>query len=210
MHSLYTSAIFLPSVALGALVCRPEGPVLPKVPLSSLSSSPIFAAAANNLTSTLDAALDGSISAGWDTVNSSFSIALVSANQDDPGVPLWEYHHLSEANVNGTKELDRDSQYLIGSISKAVSDYIMLQTGIDIDRPVTEFLPVLAEPGSRIEWEDVSLRMLASHLAGAPTNCKSSSPSSWNFDRELTIWYKTDFPSITISRKSSWPTVCLL
>jgi CubicO group peptidase (beta-lactamase class C family) len=173
MHSSYISAFFLPSVALGALSCRPEGPVLPKVPLSSISSSPIIAAAAANLTSTLDAALDGSINAGFDTVNASFSIALVSAHQDDPGVPLWEYHHLSEANVRGTKELDRDSQYLIGSISKAVSDYIMLQTGVDIDRSVTEFLPVLAEPGSRIEWKDVSLRMLASHLSGAPTNCES-------------------------------------
>lgn len=176
MRSLFLSALF-PSLALTTttttLACRPEGPVFPKLPLSTLSQSPLLAAAAANLTEILDAALEGSIQAGWATANASFSLALVSAHQDQPGVPLWEYHHRAEANTEGTDVVDRDSQYLIGSISKVVSDYVMMQVGVDIDAAVTDFLPVLAEPGSSIQWEHVSLRMLASHLAGAPTNCKS-------------------------------------
>lgn len=172
---MYSRSIYtvLPTLASAALLCRLEGPVLPKVPLTSLSSSPILEAAAANLSATLDAALDGSITAGFETANSSFSLGLISAHQsEDAGIPLWEYHHLGEANTQGTKDIDRDSQYLIGSISKAISDYIMLRSDVDIDTPVTEFLPVLGEEGSLIEWKDVSLRMLASHLAGAPTNCK--------------------------------------
>jgi actin-related protein 6 len=168
----FLSILVLPSLGSAALNCRPEGPVLPKPSLHSLSSSPILSAAAAGLASELDAAIAGSISAGWETSNVSFSLALVTADQEEPGVPLWEYHHLAEANTRGTTELDRDSQYLIGSISKLVSDYIMLQSGVDVDAPITKYLPKLEEPGSIIRWEDVSLRILATHLSGAPVNCK--------------------------------------
>ena len=165
------AAFFLPSLALAALTCRPDGPVLPKPYLSSLKSSNLLAEAAANLTSSLDDAIAGSINAGWDTKNLSFSLAFISADQKDPAVPLWEYHHLAEANTRGTKTIGRDSQYLIGSISKLISDYVLLQSGVDLDMPVTDHLPKLA--GSKFGWEQVSLRMLASHLGGAPTDRKS-------------------------------------
>ena len=175
--TIFWAGLALPSLGMTALDCRPEGPVLPKPSLTSLKSSPILADAANDLSSKLDKAVKGTIKAGWDTANTSFSLALVSIDQQDAGAPLWEYHHLGEANTKGTKDLDRDSQYLIGSISKAISDFVMLQTDVDIDAPVTEFLPKLRGEGEEeeedpmIQWGEVSLRMLASHLAGAPTNC---------------------------------------
>lgn len=169
----FLSALAVPPLATAALNCRPEGPVVPKPVIPRLESSRILSAAAANLSSTLDDAVSGSITAGWETSNVSFSLALVSADQGDPGVPLWEYHHLAEASTNGTTDINRDTQYLIGSISKLISDYVLLQTGVDIDAPVTEYLPQLGEPGSKVQWEDVSLRMLAEHLAGAPTNCLS-------------------------------------
>lgn len=173
MHSLLHYAA-LPALVSASLPCRLEGPVLPQIPLASLSSSSIIQEAAANLSATLDAALEGTINAGWETANASFSLGLVSAHQDGgPGIPLWEYHHLAEANTRGTDVIGRDSQYLIGSITKAISDYIMLQSGVDIDRPVTDYLLVLGEDGSRIQWRDVTLRMLASHLAGVPVNCTS-------------------------------------
>lgn len=152
-------------------MCRPEGPVVPKPSLASLKSSTIVSEAAANLTAILDDAISGTINGGWDVKNGSFSMALVSADQCNAGVPIWEYHHLAEANTRGTKKLDRDSQYLIGSISKLLSDYVMLQTDVDIDRPITEFLPTLKEPGAMIQWGEVTLRMLGEHLAGVPANC---------------------------------------
>jgi CubicO group peptidase (beta-lactamase class C family) len=167
------SALLLPTLgAATTLPCVPEGPVVPKPSLSTLSCAPVLDEAVANLSAALDAALSGTINAGWATENASFSIALVSKDQPEPGVPLWEYHHLAEANTQGTTELTRDSEYLIGSISKLLSSYIMLMAGVDVDAPVIEYIPELAEPGSLIHWENVTLRMLASHLSGAPANCK--------------------------------------
>lgn len=179
----WVSALSLPCICTAALNCRPDGPVFPKPPLSGLSSSEILAEAAANLSSTLDDAVAGKLEAGWETSNVSFSLALVSADQQDPGVPLWEYHHLAKANTRGTKKLDRDSQHLIGSISKAISDYVMLQSGVDIDVPVVDYLPRLKGPETMIQWGDVTLRMLASHLAGVPTNCKSPTQAEKNWLR---------------------------
>lgn len=166
------TSLFLPlfsGLASAALICRPEGPVLPK---PTLQDTPAFNDAAANLTKTLDAAVSGAIKAGWPVENVSFSLAVVSKDQKDPGVPLWEYHHLAANNVNGTKELDRDSQYLIGSVSKVISDYILLKSEVDIDAPVTKYLSKLKDSASRIHWEDVTLRMLASQISGAPENCE--------------------------------------
>jgi actin-related protein 6 len=146
--------------------------VVPKPVLPSLDSSQLLSDAAANLSSILDNAIAGSINAGWDTSNVSFSLALVSKDQEHPGVPLWEYHHLSKANTEGTKELGRDAQYLVGSVSKLVSDYVLLQTGVDIDVPVTTYIPELGKPGSKIKWDGITLRMLGSHLAGVPANCQ--------------------------------------
>ncbi|KAF4425043.1 Beta-lactamase 3 [Fusarium acutatum] len=149
------------------LKCRPEGPVLPRP--TALTKSPIFQAAAANLTETLNAALLGSITAGWPINNVSFSLAVVSTDQEDPGVPIWEYHHLAATNTEGTKKLDRDSQYLIGSITKVFTDYVLLKSGMDLDAPITEYLLEL-DGTSKIQWRDVTLRMLASYLGGTPAN----------------------------------------
>lgn len=138
-----------------------------------LTESPIFQTAASNLTKALDAAVSGLIGAGWTMENSSFSLAVISHDQENAGVSIWEYHHLSPENTRGTKSLDRNSQYLIGSISKVTTVYILLKSGIDLDAPVTGFLPTLDDPNSTIPWQNITLRMLASHLGGAPVNCTS-------------------------------------
>lgn len=160
-----------PSIVTPALNCRPEGPDVPKP--TCLTESPIFQTAASNLTKALDAAVSGSIEAGWAMENSSFSLAVISHDQENAGVPIWAYHHLSPENTRGTKSLDRNSQYLIGSISKVTTVYILLKSGIDLDAPVTEFLPTLDDPNSTIPWQNITLRMLASHLGEAPVNFKS-------------------------------------
>lgn len=158
----------LPSLTSALLNCRPDGPVLPKP--TSLQNSSIFKSAATNFTKTLNDAVNGTIAAGWAVKNVSFSLAVVSLDQTDPGVPIWEYHHRAETSVNGTKKIDRDSQYLIASISKVFTDYILLLSGVQIDDPVTKFLPKLGDKNPKMHWQNVTLRMLASHLGGVPAN----------------------------------------
>lgn len=157
-------------VAHGALECRPVGPSVPRA--RNLAGSQVLTDAAENLKSALDQAVAGEISAGWAVENASFSLALVDYNQDDPGIPLWEYHHLAEGNVNGTKKLDRDSQYLIGSVTKVFSALVMLLSDVQLDAPITEYLPALSNGSSTLAWDDATLRSLANHVSGAPTNCK--------------------------------------
>ena len=164
--------------ALAALECRPDGPTVPRA--RHLAGSSFLTDATKNLTTTLDQAVAGEIAAGWAVKNASFSLALVDYNQDDPGIPLWEYHQLAEGNVNGTKKLDRDSQYLIGSVSKVFSTLVLLLSDVQLDAPVTKYLPELSNVSSTLTWDDITLRSLANHLSGAPTNCKlltSFSPS---------------------------------
>jgi len=162
---MFSSILVLLAASASALKCHLEGPILPKP--TSLSTSLIFTSAALNLTNTLNAAISGNITAGWPVNNVSFSLAVVSADQHEP---IWEYHHLA-ANTRGTKKLDRDSQYLIGSISKIFTAYLLFKSGLDLDTPVTDVLPELGGE-SGVEWKDVSLRMLASYLSGSPANCK--------------------------------------
>lgn len=159
---------------LAALDCRPEGPILPRP--TSLISSPTFQSALANLTSALDSVISNKTRAGWDVYNTTFSIGLVSGtdgrNTSQPQ-PLWEYHHLGEGNVNGTRKVDGNSQYLIGSVTKVFTDLVVFKSGVDLDAPVTKYLPELNDWGmGEIKWNEITVRSLGEHLSGLPSNCK--------------------------------------
>lgn len=158
------------------LECHPEGRIVPRP--HHLAKSESFQTALKKLTSTLDGAATGKINGGWDVKNVSMSVGVVSLDQEESNKPLWEYHHLASGNTNGTKEIDRNSQYLIGSVSKVVSDLILLRSDLNIDDPITKYLPTLANSSSLIEWNNITLRALASHLAGMPPNCELPHPIS--------------------------------
>ena len=166
---LIPSLLALVRTAHGILACRPDGPVVPAP--RNLSNSAILKRVGADLTAALDKAVKGEIKAGWPVENVSFSLGLVSLGQKDAGIPIWEYHHLSPKNVNGTKKADRDSQYLIGSVTKVLSDAIVLKSGIELDDPITKWLPQLNNASSLISWNNITIRALASHLAGIPPNC---------------------------------------
>lgn len=72
--------------------------------------------------------------------NASLSLALLGLDREDPAVLLWEYHHLAEANINGTQDLDREPQYMIGSVTKLFADMALLKSGVILDDPVANFL----------------------------------------------------------------------
>jgi CubicO group peptidase (beta-lactamase class C family) len=171
MFRTVKGAFVAQTIVAAALECHPQGPIFPRS--SSLTQSRVFQDALSNLTQIFDSATKGDIKTGWDTRNVSMSIGIVTLDQAEPSLPAWEYHHLASGNTNGTQHVDRDSQYLIGSVSKAISVAVTLRSGVDLDKPVTQYLPSLADPESLISWENITLRALASQLSGIPPNCMS-------------------------------------
>ncbi|KAL2798300.1 beta-lactamase/transpeptidase-like protein [Aspergillus keveii] len=152
--------------------CPPDGPLLPRP--TDLANSKHIQDVAKDLNARLDSALKGEIEAGWIVENVSFSLALVSpygpSGSSDNIVPFWEYHHRGENNEQGVTEVNGDTQYLIGSVSKVFSDLMLLRSGVDLQAPVTDFLPQLNSSRSKTRWEDITLEMLADHMAGIPPN----------------------------------------
>ncbi|KAA8643602.1 hypothetical protein EYZ11_006952 [Aspergillus tanneri] len=147
--------------------CPPDGPLLPRP--SNLAQSPDFQSAAKNLTSALDAAVGGTLKAGWNVDNVSFSLAVVSPNGPQSiNQPLWEYHHHARNNTQGVKTVTRDTQYLVGSISKVFSALVLLRSGVDLQLRVTDFFPELKQ--SRIAWDEITLDTLVEHSAGISPN----------------------------------------
>jgi CubicO group peptidase (beta-lactamase class C family) len=169
VNLLLPLSVFLLPSALG-LECRPKGVIFPRP--RNLEQSETFQNALDTLTTTLNAAFNGDIRAGWDIRNVSLSMALVGFDQTESSTPVWEYHHLASGNVNGTKSLDKHSQYLIGSVSKVITDAILIRTGVNMDDPVIKYLPVLNNNTALIDWNNISLRALGGHLAGIAPNCK--------------------------------------
>ena len=164
LRFLQFSFSFLAAAALTG--CPPDGPLLPH-PRNLLNSS-AFQNATISLEHSLEAALNGAINSGFSVPNTFFSIGLVSF--DSPtSQPIWVSHHRGSANINGTERVDGDSQYLIGSLSKVVSDLLYLRTGIDFSTPIVKCLPELAED-ALISWQDINVASLADHLGGIPPN----------------------------------------
>ncbi|KAK4141531.1 beta-lactamase/transpeptidase-like protein [Dichotomopilus funicola] len=162
------ASLLLALPAVYAFECRPEGRIVPAP--RDLTKSKVFKDALANFTASLDGVFKGKVRVGWETKNVSLSMGLVHTGQDKPTKPLWEYHHLGSANVNGTKHLDRHSQYLVGSVSKVITDAILLRSGVDPDTPVTKYLTKLNASESIIDWNSITLRALGGQLSGIPAN----------------------------------------
>ncbi|KAF3170553.1 hypothetical protein EYR41_010808 [Orbilia oligospora] len=149
--------------------CAVEGALLPRP--RNFCNHPAFKSSTSKLSAYFNAAVSGNISAGFNTINTSFAVAFVSLDHSNSAnKPIYTYTHLSPANKEGTKEIDGDSQFLIGSISKLFSDVVLLKSGVDLDHKVTKYLPELRKKESLIRWEDVTLRDLGEHLAGMGPN----------------------------------------
>ncbi|KAK0610833.1 beta-lactamase/transpeptidase-like protein [Immersiella caudata] len=164
---LFHILALLPALQL-VLACHPEGPPVPRP--RNLKQAKTLQDALSGLSKIFDDALAGKINAGFDIHNISFSIGITSHDQPLSDPLIWEYHHLSPSNFNGTKSIDRHSQYLVGSISKAITDTVLLRSGINYEDPITKYLPSLANKESLTAWEDITLGALAGQVAGIVPN----------------------------------------
>lgn len=103
----------------------------------------------------------------------SFSLGMFSTSEDNL---LWEYHHTSAGVANstyGVQEVDADSIYRIGSISKLLTIYLWLISDGDRrwNHPITDYLPGLLEVsnsgnGVTPDWESITVGDLAGQMAG--------------------------------------------
>jgi CubicO group peptidase (beta-lactamase class C family) len=157
---------FLPILASFAILplapaspCPFPGPDLLQPRL--LSSSSLILSALENLTSILDSAVAGDIDASFLVNQTSFSIAITDARHQ-----LWSYHHTAPTTTNGTHSVGDHSQYRIASITKMITDLLLLRLGLDLEDKITEYLPGLKEGKGGIKWERITLRDLGSHMSG--------------------------------------------
>lgn len=193
MHSfLIAASSLLVHTTLAAFATPLLGPTYPP-PTDLTSSSSSFLKAWQNLTSTLDhlVAADTTVEGDFHDLGSyTFSIQAFSLH-DTSAVQTLQYHHTgvdvsNTSNVsNSVHQVNANSVYRIGSVSKVFSVYLtLLEIGPQYwDRSIVDFVPGLVSsdngrshnPITDTNWTGVTLGALAGQVAGilrgvAPSN----------------------------------------
>ena len=183
--SLFRSLIFalsaLASVA-STLNCPILGPVFsPPMRLDSSALQNAF----QNLTEILNQAIAvGNSTHGPVDNNTSYAVQFFSSYGAEPAFE-WYFTPPSIRNGSfGTKNVDGNSIFRIGSITKLFTAYALLAELGDTywDQSVAQVLPELdmqaqesdSNPINFLQWKDVTLGALASHLAGVTRQLDSS------------------------------------
>ena len=137
-------------------------------------------AAFQNFTSFLqgrDAAAEGQ--------QNSYSLEIFSASET---TSAFTYHHtapnLASFNSTGVTEVDGNSVYRIGSLTKLFTIYTFLIEAGDIhwNAPITNYVSELKEIAAnksgdaidKVSWDDITIGALATHLAGISSDSKQN------------------------------------
>ncbi|SPO05485.1 uncharacterized protein DNG_08172 [Cephalotrichum gorgonifer] len=162
--ALQLLAMVAPAEAKRKYPCPPLGPVLP-APLSP-SSSPSVAAA-------IDLAKDWFAELTADFEGTAVSLTVKSIHED---APLLDLHHTpSVSNNRSVAEVNAQTIYRVASVSKIFSSLLPLIAEINLDDPVTKYLPELKELQDQqevvnelttIAWDDITVGSLANHMSG--------------------------------------------
>lgn len=149
--------------------CPPLGSVLP--PPKRPSQHPAAKAAIQGIIQSLEAQTEG-------FSYSAVSVGVRSIYEDEP---FLDFHHTppDPASKRGAKEVDDSTVYRLGSVSKLFTVLAALKLAengvLKMDDPVGRWIPELlgrdTDPESddeldRIEWKDVTVEAVASHLSG--------------------------------------------
>ncbi|KFX98372.1 hypothetical protein O988_04372 [Pseudogymnoascus sp. VKM F-3808] len=175
--------LFLLSTCSTSVLADLLGPSY-EAPVDLASNKSLVSAAWRNATATLQTY----IKHGSETSkivaamkNITFSAGLFSL--EDAGASKLQFHYTSPeiANApNGTHKVDGDTIYRMASVTKAftVLAGLLEVNSTDWDRPLTDFIPTLAEyakknPGEDdpihiTQWDKVTLSALAAQIAGIP------------------------------------------
>jgi CubicO group peptidase (beta-lactamase class C family) len=126
---------------------------------------------------------DGAGKLGIDFQNTSFSIDVYSASEQQS---TFNYHHAAprlKEHGYGTQTINDTTVYRIGSISKLLTAYLyLLEVGdASFNDPVTRYVPELdvlsaknaASPLEHVDWRNITIGALATHMAGIPRDFPS-------------------------------------
>ena len=155
--------------------CPPLGPVFP----------PLHRPSENRLIQTIVKDIEYGLSVETAYEKTFVSISLTSIHED---VPLLDVHHTPPVRDKaGTSHVKSDTMYRIGSISKVftVLTALLQNDKINWATPVTEYLPELknvvqeqgdgGDNGFGVNWDQVTVEALATHLAGIGRECRQAS-----------------------------------
>lgn len=181
MSGFLRSAIFLLTAtsavaSLGTQPCPLYGQNYP-APTGLSTSKYVEAATESVLNQLLKATNETTAYGPLDTTTTAFSMDFYSLDDEDA---LFNHHHMGaqllDERTAGVEEVDSDTIYRVGSVSKLWTVYLYLLAAGDQtwNDPITEFIPELHEiaqtqgfdPTSDVDWESITVGALASHLAG--------------------------------------------
>jgi hypothetical protein len=160
--------------------CPWYGPVFP--PPTKLASSATFQTALQKLKSAYDVGLiAGNSSTGTIPGSSVVGVHIFSVDSEEP---IFEYYHDSPIlnTTVGVKTLDGDAIIRVGSISKLLAVYLLLNEAGDgwWDVPIADVIPELngdkkwkEDDIDFVDWDAVTIGALAGQNSGLPAYCKS-------------------------------------
>jgi len=162
--------LFRPLVLLGALAglslgqdCPIYGPAYPEV------DNPGSAAAFSAARAAFETEIKNGLASGQLDNTTSFVVQVFSRHSEKT---LYEHYH--------GPSVGPETLFRIASVSKLVSVYTtLIELGDKYwDEPVTKYVPELARlkvrnPVYDVDWSQVTLGDLASHMGGIPRDCAS-------------------------------------
>jgi CubicO group peptidase (beta-lactamase class C family) len=177
----------LPSLILGALIplswakanCPLYGPLFPRP--TNLLQSPIIESVGATLTDLFFRHIDNDTAVGSNYF--SYAVEVFTGSEDKP---LWSHYwtapSLKESNTSGVTNVDTNTVFRIGSVTKIFTVLTFLATvgdGIWND-PLTKHLPEIEEiaksaSGSPIftpDWDEITVGSLASQTSGLIRDCR--------------------------------------
>lgn len=182
---LFAIASQLPSLARAVSNCPLAGAEFP--PPQTLSLHPVWQQALARLKNRFDLIDAGStfnVDGSLDQL--SYSIQIFSSNPG--GGILAERHRTAPnllANTTGVKQVDKDTVYRLGSVSKiyAVVAWLAELGDVHWNQPITNFIPELAnftaqarskpfDSVRQTKWEDITIAALASQVGGVGRDCR--------------------------------------
>lgn len=146
-------------------------------PTGLATSKHVEAAAESVLNQLLSAKNETTAYGPLDTETTAFSVDFYTLDDEDA---VFSHHYtptqLLSQRTAGVEEVDSDTIYRVGSVSKLWTVYLYLLAAGDQtwNDPITTFIPELQEisqtqeldPTSDVDWESITVGALASHLAG--------------------------------------------
>lgn len=159
-----------------SLACPPLGPVLP---------APVYPSANAAVQKAVEA-IEAALSNQTASLNSTaVSVAVQSVHE---AAPMLNFHYTPpRRDPNGTAQVDEHTVFRIGSLSKVFTVLgVLVAEGVRWDDPVTQYLPELrtmqrgdagdgpepADAITTVDWDDVTIGSLASHISGIGSDCQ--------------------------------------